>query len=51
LEGSLCTSPQGELELLSPFDGDDGEALHAEPATRIAKTNAVVERSAKRARH
>jgi hypothetical protein len=51
LEGSLCTSPQGgELELLSPFDGDAGEELHAKPATRIAKTNAVVEPRAKRAR-
>jgi hypothetical protein len=60
LEGSLCTSPQGESELPSLFDDeeplDEGDPLdetepHAEPATRIARANAVVEPSAKRARH
>lgn len=50
LEGSLCTSPQGESELLSPSPFDEEEP-HAEPATRIARANAVVEPSAKRARH
>ena len=54
LEGSLCTSPQPESELVSPFDeGDplDETEPHAEPATRIARASAVVEPSAKWARH
>jgi len=55
LEGSLCTSPQGEAsELVTPFDEEgplDEMEPHAEPATRIARTNAVVEPRAKRARH
>jgi hypothetical protein len=57
LEGSLCTSPQGESsEPASSFDEEepleppDEKEPHAEPATRIAMANAVVEPSAKRAR-
>lgn len=54
LEGSLCTSPQGESESLSSFEEEgplDEREPHAEPATIIARANAVVEPSAKRARH
>jgi hypothetical protein len=54
LEGSLCTSPQGESELPSLFDDEeplDEEEPHAAPATSTARANAVVEPSAKRARH
>jgi hypothetical protein len=54
LDGSLCTSPQGEPELASTFDEEgplDEVEPHAAPTTRIARANAVVEPRAKRARH